>query len=165
MKNILFILFSLISLSSYSQKCKFDYEKKDPMTDNMIRRIDIKITKFSYLSFFKNGDTLLISQSITFGGEHKERIEMGAELKLKLNDNSFLLLKSIKPSSPIAYVDYGVLTRYTIEYSCTKSDITRIAELGFSAFSYTLNSNTNSVELTKKNVLETISGANCILKN
>ncbi len=94
-KKITLILIILISIKTYSQKCKTD---KDPFTNE-------KITSFDFYNktvyFEIKNDSIKFDIKFNYWGERKYEFDEGAEILIKLENGSKINLKTIKQSKPI----------------------------------------------------------------
>jgi hypothetical protein len=94
-KKTIIILLILISIKTYSQKCKTD---KDPFTNE-------KITSFDFYNktvyFEIKNDTIRFDIKFNYCGEREHEFDKGAEILIKLENGSKINLKTIKKAKPI----------------------------------------------------------------
>lgn len=93
-KKITLILLLLISIKTYSQKCKTD---KDPFTNE-------KITSFDFYNktvyFEIKNDSIRFDIKFNYWGERKHEFDKGTEVLIKLENGSKINLYTIKKSKP-----------------------------------------------------------------
>ncbi|GAA3611970.1 hypothetical protein Q4Q39_04700 [Flavivirga amylovorans] len=93
-KKTIIILLILISIKTYSQKCKTD---KDPFTNE-------KITSFDFYNktvyFEIKNDTIRFDIKFNYWGEREHEFDEGAEILIKLENGSKINLKTIKKAKP-----------------------------------------------------------------
>lgn len=93
-KKTALILFLLISIKTFSQKCKTD---KDPFTNE-------KITSFDFYNktvyFEIKNDSIRFDIKFSYWGERKHEFPEGTEILVKLENGSKIELKTIKQSKP-----------------------------------------------------------------
>lgn len=93
-KKIALILIILISIKTYSQKCKTD---KDPFTDE-------KITSFDFYDktvyFEIKNDSIRFNIKFNYWGEREHEFDKASEILIKLENGSKINLKTIKQSKP-----------------------------------------------------------------
>ena len=94
-KKIPLVLIILISIKTYSQKCKTD---KDPFSNEKVTSFDF-YNKTVYYEI-KN-ETVKFEIKFNYWGERKHEFNEGSEILIKLEDGSKLNLKTIKQSIPI----------------------------------------------------------------
>lgn len=166
--HLLFVFLGifLLPVEGFTQRCKYDFDEKDPMTEVQIRRIDIKVTGYHIISFYRNGDQRKMVQNISFAGEENKSIAAGVPLKIKLTNGEIIELPSDREAPPVTMVSNmgmpQVLTRYTVEYPIDAENLTKIREHGFLVFSFSFFDNPKSVELKKARLKKTMEGARCI---
>jgi len=167
MKLFISTVFILCCLYAFPQKCKFDYEKEDKMTNKMVKRIDLKTKYYHHLSFYNNGEILQITETIIYRSEQNEYINEGAKLKIKLNNDSVIELLSTNVAKPSTFLIGGsVKTKYIIEYTCEKDVFELISKYGFAVFSYQPKGKVpETYELNKKSAAKSAQSATCILQD
>ncbi len=93
-KKTTLILIILISIKTYSQKCKTE---KDPFTNE-------KITSFDFYNktvyFEVKNDSIRFDIKFNYWGERKHEFNKGEEILIKLENGSKINLKTIKQSKP-----------------------------------------------------------------
>ncbi len=165
MKTFLTLVIALFCFTADAQKCKFNYDEVDKMTDARVQRIDLKSSRFHFISFYRSGDNLQISETITYGGEKNENIQKGSTLKIKLHNGEFLELKSTNNAAPVSYAYEGAIySRYVVEYAVDEAPLKAIAEHGFTVFSFQpVGSISGTFELKPKSIKKVNQAAKCIL--
>lgn len=166
MKIILTVFVLLIFSTIHAQSCKFNYKKIDPSSGNQIMRVDFKISPNHHVSYYKNGDSYFISQTISFRGDLNDTIKVGAQLKLRLHNNTSISLASKNNAEPeFQMFSDSERTRYVLLYPCTADEFQLIAEHGFTIFSYIFDQREDFAQLKKKSAQRTAFAASCILEN
>ncbi len=141
LRTVIIFFLILTSINTYSQKCKTE---KDPFTNE-------EITSFDYINktvyFEIRNDTIRLDVKFQYWGEREHEFSEGAEILLKLKNDSKIKLKSInkaKPkiesitSSSYAPVLFGFgggsatnsrnYTAYSFTFLLNKTELNRLAE-------------------------------------
>ena len=160
-----FVLLLLLSCSaSMAQSCKYDLDKKDPMTEERVRRNEMKIKSYFILSYYRKADEFRVELNVRFVGERNFAVQPGAELKLKLADGTILTFPAAQTATPISGVNGSqIATIYAITYSCTRDQMEQLAKEGFAVASAQIGDETAMVELKPKEVPGTAEKAACML--
>jgi hypothetical protein len=159
---MLLVLASSSGLSA--QKCKYAYDKTDPMTEERVRRSENKLKNYFIVSYYRKGDSLRVELNVHFVGERNFQVPPGEKLDLKLTGGEILSLSNAQVASPISYVAGSqVMTNYAMSYFCSKEQMQQLARSGFKAASAKLGDETLTVEVKEKEVGDTGSKAACML--
>ncbi|MEK0336722.1 MAG: hypothetical protein QQN41_04725 [Nitrosopumilus sp.] len=148
------------------QKCKYQLDKKDPMTGERVRRTEVKIKNYFVISFYRKSDTYRVELNVRFVGERNFAVPKGEKLNLKLKDGSILTMECAQNATPVSYVTSSqVMTLYAMSYICSKEDLQKIANTGFSVASAKVGNETLTYEVKEKEIPKTAQKAKCILIN
>lgn len=144
MKNVIKIislamLFTLIAPQAYSQKCKFDYQKKDQITGEETKGNSVNIYSKSMslvpktsskISFNKIGETYYFEIIIDFHGVVRDIIQKGDAITFKLSNGEVITIYAQNEIIPSAQVIAGerVMTRYKGKYDIDAATLQKIAE-------------------------------------
>ena len=160
-----FLLIAGIGNVAEAQKCKYDLDKTDPMSDERIRRIENKIKSFLKVSYYRKGDDFRVELYARFAGERNFIVPKGSILKLKLSDGTILELANSKDASPVSYVSSNqVMTNYAMSYHISKEQMKQIADHGFKVVNTKLGDNEITYPVEKeKHIERNASNAACML--
>lgn len=168
-KSTLIVGLVLLSFVSSAQICKYIVNKKDPLTDDIIRTVRTRITgptPFYYFQYIRNGSDFKFSVEVGDYGELNTVIPEGSELVMRAGNGAVIRMKSIEASSPVVINDFGSkITRYDITFQMTEQDMKDITESGIVFVRIKAMKNTFSDQEIPTAVVE-ISKANaeCIFK-
>lgn len=166
--NFAFLLLFLtcFSLQSEAQKCKYDLDKTDPMTDERVRRITYSLKDYFQVSFYRKAADYRVELNVRFVGERNFRVLAGETMDLKLVNGTILTLSSAQLANPVSYAVSGqVMTVYGISYNITPEQMQQISETGFTVAKVKLGGEELTYETSDKVVLKTAAGAKCMLMN
>jgi len=167
MRYLFFILIALAIVNTKetkAQKCKFSFDKTDPMTDARVVRNTIKIKSYFQVSFYRSGDDMRIELNVNYAGERNFIIPVGTGIDFKLSDASIMTLKSAQKATPVSYVTgTQIMTAYGISFYCSKEEMEKIANGGFSVVRTKLGDETLTYELKSKDAEKAAEYATCIL--
>jgi len=130
--GIIFLFVSTLQLSA--QKCKYDYNKTDPITGETTKKTSFSIlpkgTTFGKMSFHKIGTTYHFQMDISCTGELKEIVEKGDKITLKLSNGEIITFTSQDDIKPVYNVSPGlvVTSRYTVAYDIDVESLQQITE-------------------------------------
>lgn len=126
--TLLFALIFCAAFDSSAQKCKFDYEEVDKITNQVTRAIFIKEKGHKVGLYQFHGENSL-NLSFTLSGQRREISSKGDTLLLKLEDGNLIKLFSSEENAPVAQASqYGVYTYYSIKYALSKEAISLIKQ-------------------------------------
>jgi hypothetical protein len=122
-RAILCILLFFAAFDSYAQKCKFDFEEVDKITNQETKGIFIKESGHTVALYQYHGENLLIL-TLTFNGQKRDIVSKGDTLLFKLEDGNLIELISSEEFVPVSQAtQYGVYTAYSIKYVLDKEAI------------------------------------------
>lgn len=165
LKTILVVVFiSIFSFQMHSQKCRYDFDKKDPMTEERVRRKRFTLKSFLVLNLYRRGNDFRVEAEVALAGEQNYSVEKGEEILLKLADGELLSLKAADTANPVSYVQgYQVATNYAISYNITEDEMIKISKQGIAVVRLNLAEQEITVESSKREIRKTKEGAICIL--
>jgi hypothetical protein len=121
-----------------AQKCKFDYDKTDPITDEITKgitfRAESRYSKETYdmhykIGFHRIGSTFYLDFEIWFQGNKREVISKGEVLTLKLSDGEVITLSTQSEVLPSQHASYdGIYTLYKVKYDIDTVSLQKIAD-------------------------------------
>ncbi len=126
--SVVSILIFAISLNLSAQKCKFDYEKKDPLTGAQTKGISFNVKLWWQLGINKIDDTYNVGAAIRISGNVRDIITPENTLIFKLVSGEIVTIHANSESLPIAQAtNQGVITVYTVTYNISVEDLERLA--------------------------------------
>ena len=85
--KILLLLSGIIFSSlSYAQKCRFQFDKEDPVTGERVVRTGVSLSMWTKFQFYRSDDDLRIEYYAMLGGEHNFSVPPGAIMKIRLGN-------------------------------------------------------------------------------
>ena len=165
LKTLLFVCcISFLSSSLSAQKCKYNFDKLDKMTNERVRRITFAIKNYFQVSLFRKADDFRVELNVRFIGERNFQVKTGETIDIKLSGGTILNLKAFQDASPVSYAASGqIMTIYAITYSISKEEMQQIAKEGFKVVKAKLGGEEYTFETSEKMTLKTAAGATCIL--
>ncbi len=133
-KSPILILIALLLASPLlqAQDCKFDEEKKDPFSNELMRKTAHKIGPATWnwmLTFTQTGSNLVMDLRVVSGAHLQETVAKGNILLLKLANGEVLQLPSLEDSAPAHLVASGVIwTNYFFKYQLTDDVKAKMAQ-------------------------------------
>ena len=160
------LFFAFCSVQLNAQKCKYDLDKTDPMTNERVRRITFSIKSYFLISIFRKTDDYRVELNVRFGGERNFKVLAGEKIDLKLADGTILTLSAAQDANPVSYAAPGqVMTIYAVSYNISQDEMKQISENGFTVVKVKLGGEELTYETRDKTIPKTAAGAKCILSN
>jgi len=129
--STLLLLAVMCIMPAQAQKCKYDFDKKDPITGERIRRNFHSINLWAKMALYRANDDIRFELNMVRGGEDNFSIPIGTKVFIKLEDESILELKSANKAVPVSFVTGNqVASSFAISYYITKEQIQKIATHG-----------------------------------
>lgn len=167
MKKIGLLLAVLLLFGeAFAQKCKFDEDETDPMTEVRFVRNYIKHKNYLKMAYYRKGETNRVEMYATFVGERNFMVLAGTELSLKLGDGTIETFELAQDASPTSFVSPGatqVMTSYALSFSCTEEQIRRLSKHGYTVLRTKLGDFEITHEVKAKRTKETAEKAACML--
>jgi hypothetical protein len=170
--GILFLFVFTLQLSA--QKCKYDYNKKDPITDEATKGNTITLSTFAggfsvgpacKIGFNRKGDSFHLGMLITYRLSTREYIQKGDPIVFKLSNGDVVTVYSQDEYSPVAQASQGVIfSQYFAKYSLDASTLQKIAENAPTFVRINIGSMVFEKEIAAKNGKEISQAAACILQ-
>ena len=154
-----------LSTIAEAQKCRYDFDEQDPMSDVRIRRMEIKLKSYFIVSYYRKGDDMYrIELNVAFTGERNFIVPEGNIIELKLGNGEILSFPAAQKATPLSYVNVNqVATNYAITHHCNKEQMEMIAQHGFTVVRTKLGDETITMEVKKRKVDDTAEDAACML--
>ena len=119
---------AVVGLTAQAQKCKFDYEKKDPLSGEVSKGTAFKINMWWKLGLNKAGDKYLITMGIVVGGDVRDVITPENTIIFKLANGEIITLNAKEKALPVAQIMQDkVVSSYTAVYEISEEDLRKIA--------------------------------------
>ncbi|MCK9208428.1 MAG: hypothetical protein M0P66_15050 [Salinivirgaceae bacterium] len=162
--SMLFVLTIMLIMPAQAQKCKLDFDKKDPITGERVRRSYININMWAKMALYRANDDLRFELSFARGGEDNFAIPAGSKVYIKLGDESILELVSANEALPVSFVNGNqVATSFAISYYITKEQMQQIGKFGIVFIkAAVINDITANYEVKKKKNKKITQSALCI---
>ena len=130
---LLGILFIFTASQAYSQKCKYDYQKKDPITGEETKGSTFRVVRKNGfwwdLKLNKTGNQYNVGIYAIIGGAINEAIVPKSEINLKLEDGSIITIyaneeyrASLRPVGTV-----GVVSDFNAVYNISEADMQKLA--------------------------------------
>lgn len=161
MKNILIICSLIIlPLASFAQKCKYDVDKADPFTKEMVQSTTFKIGPKTIngkknmevgwtMTFEKNGKDKFVGFKVILFGKFDEIVEVGQKVYLRLEDDTILELVVGKQVLPVYMTGMAVYTHYNLRLKVEDETIQKLAQSGLTNFKMQMNEREIVAEISK----------------
>jgi hypothetical protein len=162
--SIFVLVCSLLSLSAQAQKCKYDFDKVDPMSNDRVRRNTYTLKEFFIVGIYRKADDFRFELNVRFAGERNFKIRAGDKIEIKLATGTILTLAAAQDASPVSYVaTHQIYTRYAITYAISKEEMQQMGEGGFTVVKAKLGDDEVVYEASAKVTEKSAAGAKCIV--
>lgn len=129
--SILLLLSALYVTPVQAQKCKYDFDKKDPISGERIRRNQHNINLWTKMALYRANDDIRFEFSFARNGEDNFSVPIGTKIFIKLEDETIIELKSANVALPVSFVTSNqVATSFAFSYYITKEQMQKIADHG-----------------------------------
>ena len=163
-RPLLLLALLLSTTGAMAQKCKYDLDKTDPMSGERVRRMEMKHKPYFIVSYYRKAEDFRVELNVRFVGERNFAVSEGAELKLKLKGGDILTFPAAQQATPISGVNgTQINTIYAITYGCTREQMQRLANEGYTVASAQVGDETLTVEVKEKEMTDTAANAACML--
>lgn len=171
-KKSRFLILTAVLLSAYTaqaQNCKFDEEKKDPFSNELMRKTAHKIGPATWnwmLTFIQTGSNLGMDLRVVLGGHLQETIGKGNILFLKLENGEVLQLPSLEDATPAHLVATGTIwTNYFFKYQLTDDLKTKMAQSPITDLKIKIGANETLLpKITEKQTTRIMNTVSCMSK-
>ncbi len=124
----LIIFLTAMSLTSFSQKCRYDYQKTDPISGAMTRGKTFIVNLWWQLGFNQNGDNYFVNMVAVLDGNVRVIGLQGDSITFKLADNKLVSIYAKEEYVPTAQATQtGVISRYIATYNVSKETMEELA--------------------------------------
>ena len=166
--GFLFLFATTLSLSA--QKCKYDYNKADPITGEATKGNSFSVWSFMGMSgwslgFNKIGDTYYTGMFLRCSGNVREFIKKGDPITLKLSNGEVITINAQDEFLPVAQATQnGVVTTYNGKYNIDETILQKIAASAPTFIRMTIESKVYEREISAKDGKKASEAARCILQ-
>jgi len=118
-------------MPAQAQKCKYQFDKKDPITGERVRRNFHAINLWAKMALYRANDDIRFELNMARGGEDNFSIPIGTKVFIKLEDESILELESANKAVPVSFVAGNqIASSFAVSYYITKEQMQKIATNG-----------------------------------
>lgn len=154
-----------MSIQTYSQKCKFDYQKKDEITGEETKGSTFDVKRGWKLGLNKNGDQYSIGMLIQFDGNLRDIITPENTIIFKLENGEIITVNANQNYIPTAQATgYGIVSMYNARYNISKDDLKKIASSPLTYIRVGIGLQTYDESIAVKKGKSFQEQANCILQ-
>lgn len=159
------VLFILISAQTYSQKCKYDYQKKDEITGDETKGSTFDVKRGWKLGLNKNGNQYFIGILIQFDGNLRDIITPENTIIFKLENSEIITLNANQNYVPTAQAtQFGIVSMYNARYNITKDELKKIASSSLTYIRIGIGLQTYDESIASKKGKSFLDQVNCILQ-
>jgi hypothetical protein len=130
--GILFLF--VFSLQLSAQKCRYDYDKKDPISGEETKGSSFAVSSFMGMANWKMGvnkigNTYYIGNLLNVSGNVREMIKKGETVVFKLSNGEIVTLYAQDDFLPVQQATQnGVYTQFTSKYNIDAETLQKMAE-------------------------------------
>lgn len=158
-------IFIIISTQAYSQKCKYDYQKKDEITGEETKGSTFDVKRGWKLGLNKNGNQYFIGMLIQFDGNLRDIITPENTIIFKLENSEIITLNANQNYVPTAQAtQFGIVSMYNVRYNISKDDLKKIASSSLTYIRIGIGLQTYDESIASKKGKSFLDQANCILQ-
>lgn len=163
------ILFSFITILFASEvnaqkKCKYSFDKTDPMSNERVRRNYVKGKSYFQFAFYRKANDFRFETLIKFNGTQEFVVQKGQVMNVKLGNGEIIEVVNSDDASPNSYVfNNAVMTNYSMSYVVTKEQMEMMANHGFTVVSTKLGNKTYTLEFKEKNLEKNKEKVSCMM--
>jgi len=159
------ILFLFATLSLSAQKCKFDYNKKDPITGEASKGNTAAIARYWKLGFNRTGDNYHVGMYLAYIGNLRERIQKGDPIMLKLSNGEIVTINAQDEFLPTQQATTtAIYSQYLGKYDIDTITLQKIAENPPTFIRMNIESKVYEKEINSKTGKQIAQAARCILQ-
>jgi len=159
-----FIL-SLTWSLGFSQKCKFDFDKKDPITGESEKQISFNPSGSMSIHIRKTGAIYHLNISIIFDGVKDEYLNKGDSITFKLESGKLINVYAMDKYPPTSDVSVDqIYTYYRPVYTITEEQLKQISDSPVVFLRIVVGSVKKDFEINDKDRLKFQSIVKCILQ-
>ena len=165
----LVMLFMFIAPQVYSQKCKFDYEKKDPLTGEATKGNSFMIKMWWHLGLNKVGNEYHVGMYIRLDGNVRDYVTPENTIIFKLENGEIITVYADNEYVPTAQSvrygnEYRVVSVIRAKFTISEEDLQKIATSPLAYVKMTAGARTYDSEFKTKKGAEFQNKAKCILQ-
>lgn len=167
--GILFLFVTTMSLSA--QKCKYDYNRTDPITGEATKGNTCTIQVYGMgfpiwqIGLNKAGDSYYLGNLYRVVGNVREIVQKGDQIMIKLSNGEIVTLVAQDEFLPVAKTSGGgVYTEYLAKYSIDATTLQKIADNQPTYIRMTISSKVYEKEISTKDGKSFAKHAACILQ-
>jgi hypothetical protein len=156
---------AVVGLTAQAQKCKFDYQKKDPLSGEATKGNTFGVKMWWKLGLNKVGNTYFIGMWININGNVRDIITPENTIIFKLANGEIITLKASDNFLPTAQATQtGVATSYRAKYDISEEDLRKIMASPLIYVKMEVGARIYDSEFNTKKGTEFQSKAKCILQ-
>ena len=150
-----------------AQKCKFNFDKKDPISGDRVRRNSYKLKKQAFtVSFYRKKDEFKLELNMVFAGARNFSVTTSDQLILKMENGEMITVYPSKEFAPTSQATgSGVYSFYAISYNASREQFQQISKSGIVHVRSNMGGETYDVEVKGKMTEKMKLGASCMLKD
>jgi len=162
--GILFLFATTLSLSA--QKCKYDYNKKDPITGEATKGIKFDLKLFWEIGFNRIGTSYFLGMEIDPVGVLVDNLLKGDSFIFKLSNGEIVTIYAREECAPAAKLVWpgGYHTFYSGKYDIDVSSLQKIADNLPTYLRMNIGSKSYEQEISAKEGKKISEAARCILQ-
>src|SRR5579872_2779034 len=134
MNKVSFLAILILAASlSFSQNCKFDFDKTDPFTNVKTQRISVRGNMFFSMAFYRQNDDYRVESYLSMNDAQTFVVPVGSKLDIKLTNGKIISIQNLVAAQPASsMLGSLVITNYSMSYKISKEDLGQIAANGIS---------------------------------
>jgi hypothetical protein len=155
-KAIKYLILSSIFILTFGEvvaqkKCKYSFDKEDPMTNERVRRNYVKGKSYFKFAFYRKANDFRFETLIVFNGTQEFVVPKGQEIVVKLGNGDVIKGINADNATPNSYVaNAAVMTNYSMSYIVSKEQMELMAKHGITVVSTKLGNKTYTLEFKEK---------------
>ena len=158
-------IFIFMSVQTYGQKCKYDYQKKDEITGEETKGSTFDVKRGWKLGLNKNGNQYSIGMLVQFDGNLRDIITPENTIIFKLENGEIITVNANQNYVPTAQAtQFGIVSMYNARYNITKDDLKKIASSSLIYIRIGIGLQTYDESIPSKKGKSFLDQANCILQ-
>ena len=164
----LVVLFIFIAPQVYSQKCKFEIDKKDQITGEIVKKTNFLLMGkrqwgMVEVAFNKVANTFFIDTYIYVGGFSGDVISPTEEFIIKLANGKIITKNTNEKIKPIAFSN-GNGSRFELKLYFSDEELREMANSNPTFMRFSISGKTYDIEITSKDAKNIANSINCILQ-
>ena len=164
--SLVIILVFAMNFNLSAQKCKYDYEKKDPITNELTKGNSFPVKTYWKIGLNKLGNQYWVGMYILYNTEIKDIITPENTMILKLQNGEIITVNASENFPPSYRVNVNsvapITTAYQAKFTISEEDLKRLSESPLVFIRMGVGSRTQDSEI--KNGSKFQNNAKCILQ-